>query len=196
MYVLSFSRPDIKCSPPCWFCKDRCLVCLSPAEQTSRICGEDILHCSDPCLQIMFKNPGIINLLPPNFEVVNSPDQVGCRVVLPEGHSVVVHTCRHYKRKDEKFGQYILMLCVNKKNVDSEPYLLYHQFNALRQITFGFFVSYNSWEFGSPLGPLSEVNQMKCLKFMRQLLVLEPIQETMRDMLAQQGISDFTPNTM
>ena len=144
----------------------------------------------------MFENPGITHLLPPDFEVVNSPNHKGSKVVLPIGHQMLIHTCRDYKRKDGRFGQYILMLCINKEKVDCDPYLLYHQFNSLRQITFGFFISYGSLEFGSPLALLTKENQMKCLKFMQKLLVLEPIRKTMQEMLAQQGISEFSPSSV
>lgn len=163
---------------------------------TSKINGEDILHCSDPCLQVVFQNPGIIHLLPAGFQVVNNPSDTGSKVTLPEGHHVLLHTCRDYKRKDGRFGQYILMLCINKEKVDAHPYLLYHQFNSLSQLTFGFFVSYNSLESGEPLAPLSKEDQMKCLKYMQQLLVLEPIRKTMQDMLVQQGVSEFLPDTV
>ena len=72
----------------------------------------------------MFENPGITHLLPPDFEVVNSPNHKGSKVVLPIGHQMLIHTCRDYKRKDGRFGQYILMLCINKEKIDCDPYLL------------------------------------------------------------------------
>lgn len=163
---------------------------------TSKINGEDILCCSDECLQVIFQNPGIIHLLPAGFQVVNNPGGTGSMITLPEGHQVLLHTCRDYKRKDGRFGQYILMLCINKEKVDASPYLLYHQFNSLRQLTFGFFVSYKSLESREPLTPLNREDQMKCLKYMQQLLVLEPIGKTMQDMLVHQGVSEFLPDTV
>ncbi len=194
MVILNF-RTDIKCSPPCWFCKHRCLVCLQPALLTTTVNGEDILHCSDPCLQIVFKNPGIIHILPPGFEIVNSPEAGQSKIKLPTGHRVLIHTCHDYRRKDGRCGQYVLMLCMNKKGIDAQPYILYHQFNSLCQLTFGFLISYHSFDPGTPLAPLNEQDLLQCLKLKRNLLAIEPIGKTLQNLLIEQGVSTLSPDT-
>ena len=159
---------------------------------STEINGENILHCSDSCLQIVLQNPGIICLLPPGFEMVNSPSGQGSKVALPSGHRVLMHMCRDYKRKDGRYGQYVWMLCINNENL----YILYHQFNSLRQLAFGFFVSNGDLEPTEPLTPLEKDDERKCLKFMQQLLILEPIMKQVQDRLIQQGVTEFSLDKM
>ena len=192
-YVCNFTfRTDSRCSPPCWFCKHRCVVCVQPALMRTEINGENILHCSGPCLQIVLQNPGIVCLLPPGFEMVNSPSGRGSRVVLPSGHRVLIHTCQDYTRKDGRYGQYVLMLCISNESL----YILYHQFNSLRQLSFGFFISKDDLEPTEPLAPLEKDEERKCLKFMQQLFVLEPIMKRVQDLLIQQGVTEFSLDKM
>lgn len=186
---------DIKCVPSCWFCEHRCCVCLQPADITTNINGEDIPHCSDPCLQIIYQNPGIIHLLPSNFKVVNNPDGVNSSVMLPNGHQAIFHVCRDYQRKDGRFGQYVVIVCVNADS-DRRPYILYHQFNSLRQITFGFYVSPNNFEPKEPLQCDNKKDQVKCLKYVQQILTLEPIGDVIKSALAKFGVTSLGPDTL
>ena len=184
---------DIKCVPSCWFCEHRCCVCLQPADITTNINGENILHCSESCLKVIYQNPGVIHLLPPDFRVVNNPDGIKCGVTLPLGHQKVFHVCRDYKRKDGRFGQYLLIICVN---LAKRPYVLYHQFNSLRQITFGFNLLPDSFEPIEPLQCDNKKDQIKCLKYMQQILTLEPIGDIIKSSLAKYGVSSLELDTL
>lgn len=186
---------DIKCVPSCWFCTHRCCVCLEPADITTSINGEDILHCSDTCLKIIYQNPGIIHLLPPDFKVINNPDGIDCNVILPSGHQAIFHVCCDYKRKDGRFGQYVLIVCVNA-DANRRPYILYHQFNSLRQITFGFYVLPNSFEPKEPLQCNNKMDQIKCLKYVQQVLTLEPVGDIIRSALTKHGVLSLQPDTL
>ena len=102
----------------------------------------------------------------------NDTNGIDSIVTLPVGHQAVLHVCRDYKRKDGRFGQYLLIVCVDLTNT---PYILYHQFNSLQQITFGFYVSPDGFEPKEPLQCDSRNNQIKCLKYMQQVMTMEPI---------------------
>lgn len=184
---------DIKCTPSCWFCEHRCCVCLQPAGITTSINGEGILHCSESCLKIIYQNPGVIHLLPPDFKVVNNPDGINCGVTLPSGHQVIFHVCRDYKRSSGRFGQYILIVCVD---TTTRPYILYHQFNSLRQITFGFYISPDRFEPKEPLRCNKNNDQIKCLKYTQQVLTLEPIEDIIKSALTKHGVSSLQPDTL
>ena len=184
---------DIKCVPSCWFCEHRCCVCLQPADITTNINGESILHCSESCLETIYQNPGVIHLLPPDFKVVNNPNGTDSSVMLPVGHQTILHICRDYKRKDGRFGQYLLIVCVDSTNT---PYILYHQFNSLRQINFGFYVSLDSFEPKEPLQCDSKNDQIKCLKYMQQVMTMEPIGDIVKSALANHGVSSLQLDTL
>jgi len=146
-------------------------------------------------LNIIYQNPGIIHLLPPDFKVVNNPDGINCNVILPSGHQAIFHVCRDYKRKDGRFGQYMLIVCVNADR-SRRPYILYHQFNSLRQITFGFYVSPDSCEPKEPLQCDNVTDQIKCLKYMQQVLTLEPVGDIIKSTLAKHGVSSLQSDTL
>ena len=186
---------DIKCVPSCWFCEHRCCVCLQPADIITNISGENILHCSESCLKTIYQNPGVIHLLPPNFKLVNNPDGTNCSVTLPFGHQAIFHVCRDYQRKNGRFGQYTLIFCVSADST-RRPYVLYHQFNSLRQISFGFYVSPDSFEPKEPLQCSNKNDQIKCLKYMQQIMTLEPIGDIVKSTLAKHGVSSLQPDTL
>ena len=156
--------------------------------------GEAITHCSDTCLQVLFQNPGIIQLLPPGFEVKNNPNKEKGDLTLPGGHQVVLHVCREYRRKDGRNGYYTLILCTNTVKGDEEfpaykPYVLYHQFNSLRKLTFGFHILEDNLEPHIPLPCATQEDQVRCLRFMQQLVALEPIGDILRTALKERGVS-------
>ena len=184
----STKRMDIKCSSLCWFCEHRCLVCLQPAKIVTNINGEQIRHCCDECLQVVYQNPGIIHLLPADYKVLNKPSGEGNVVTLPTGHQKLFHISREYRRKDGRYGHYTLILCANL-TIGGNLYVLYHQFNFLRQITFGFYISSDNLEPEKPLQCSSKEDQMKCLRYMNQLIALEPFGNIIKTALAEQGVS-------
>ena len=184
---------DIKCVPTCWFCEHRCCVCLQPADITTSINGENILHCGESCLKVLYQNPGITHLLPSDFKLVNNPNRVGSTVTLPSGHNAIFHVCRNYKRKSGRFGQYLLIVCVNSAKT---PYILYHQFNSLRQISFGFYISPKSFEVKEPLQCNNKNDQIKCLKYMQQIVTLEPIGDIIKSALADHGVTSLEPDAL
>jgi len=194
-FYLRAKTVDIKCFPPCWFCESRCCVCLQPANITTSINGESILHCSENCLKVIYQNPGIIHILPHGYKVVNNPNGIDSSVTLPQGHRVILHVCRDYKRKSGRFGQYILFVCVNTDSC-SMPYVLYHQFNSLRQLTFGFYISQTSFEPKEPLQYQKKEDQMKCLNYLQQILTLEPVGEIITSTLAKCGVSTLQLDTL
>lgn len=194
--TLCSSKPvDIKCFPPCWFCGSRCCVCLKPADITTSINGENILHCSEDCLKVIYQNPGVIHILPPGYKVCNDPNGIGHGVTLPHGHCVVFHVRRDYKRKSGRFGQYILFVCMDTDSCNM-PYVLYHQFNSLRQLTFGFYISHTSFEPKEPLQYQNKEDQMKCLNYLQQILTLEPVGEIIRSTLAKFSVSTLQLDTL
>ena len=193
--LYSTKRMDIKCSSLCWFCERRCLVCLQPADIVTNINGENIHHCCDECLQVVYKNPGIIHLLPVGYEVVNNPSGEGNGVILPTGHQRLLHISRKYRRNDGRYGHYTLIVCANIA-IGGDIYVLYHQFNFLRQVTFGFYISSDNLEIKKPLQCSSKEDQMKCLRYMNQLIALEPFGEIIKTALAEQGVLNFELDTL
>ena len=196
--VVNTKMADRKCFPPCWFCKYRCIICLQPASITTDVNGEDILHCSDQCLQIAYKNPGVISILPPGHEISHTPDGKGSqRVTLPNGHSVVCHITRDYLRENGKTGQFTIFLCSDDAgDEETQLYVLYHQFNLLRQLTFGFYVC------GTTLKPLKHLpcsnkdQELKCLNYMQLLFSTEPIDDILKAAIKRHGISHLRKDTM
>ena len=169
-------------------------MCLQPAELKTNINGETITHCSDTCLQVLFQNPGIIHLLPPGFVVENNREK--CGLTLPSGHQVILHICREYRRKDGRNGHYTLILCTNMVKGDKDfpvykPYILYHQFNSLRKLTFGFHILENNLEPHMPLLCAKQEDQVRCLRFMQQLVTLEPVGDILRTALKERGVSEL-----
>lgn len=184
---------DIKCSPPCWYCLNLCDICLQPADIQTNVNGELIRHCSSNCLDILLQNPGIIHLLPQGFTVHSKPTTDESKVELPEKHRAILHVLREYTRKDGRNGQYLLILCVNTETGDElfpayKPYVLYHQFNLLRQITFGFYLKMDNLEPSEPLLCEKHEDRLRSLHFMQQVAQLEPLSDILRSRLREHNI--------
>lgn len=164
--------------------------------------GESIRHCSEACLDVLFQSPSIIHLLPQGFAVLHSKlSTEESEVQLPHKHQAVLHVHRDYNRKDGRNGHYLLILCVNTEEGDEEfpaykPYVLYHQFNLLRQITFGFYVITNSLEPSQPLLCEKQEDRLRCLRYMQQIVELEPISDILRTRLREHNILDFKPDEL
>lgn len=192
---------DIKCSPPCWYCLNLCDVCLQPADIQTDVNGELIRHCSSTCLDMLLQNPGVIHLLPQGFTVQSKPTIDESTVQLPEKHQAILHILREYSRKDGRNGHYLLILCVNTEAGDElfpayKPYVLYHQFNLLRQITFGFYLNVESLEPSKPLNCEKHEDRLRCLRFMQQVAQLEPISDILRVRLKEHNILDLKPEEL
>lgn len=163
--------------------------------------GELIRHCSNACLDVLLQNPGVIHLLPQGFAVRNQPNIEESEVQLPDKHRAILHVIREYTRKDGRNGQYLLILCINTETGDKvfpayEPYVLYHQFNLLRQITFGFYLKMDSLEPSQPLNCENHERRLRCMRFMQQVTQLEPISEILRTRLREHNILELTPNDL
>lgn len=184
-------KMDVKCSSPCWFCEHRCIVCLEPTDTMTNVNGENLRLCSDECLLVVYQNPGIIHLLPPGYKVSNNPSGEKNEVQLPPGHQRLFHVTRDYTRDDGRHGSYTVILCTDSANPPN-LYALYHQFNLIRQLTFGFYVSASNFEPEKPLENPDSQAQMKCLRYMDQLLSLEPIGQIIQSALAKHDMAEFT----
>ena len=187
---------DIKCSPPCWYCLNLCDMCLQPADIQTNVNGELIRHCSSSCLDMLLQNPDIIHLLPQGFTVHNKSTIDKSKVELPEKHRAILHVLREYTRKDGRNGQYLLILCMNTETGDElfpayKPYVLYHQFNSLRQISFGFYLKMDSFEPSEPLRCEKHEDQLRSLRFMQQVALLEPLSDILRSRLREHNILDL-----
>ena len=192
---------DIKCSPPCWYCQHSCDICLKPADIQTDVNGECIQHCSDACLELLFQTPGIIHLLPEGFAVHSKPNIDDSEMLLPNKHRAILHICREYRRKDGRSGHYLLILCVNTETGDKdfpayEPYVIYHQFNLLRQITFGFYLKKDCLEPSEPLICEKQEDRLRCLRYLQQVTELEPISTILGAKLKEQSVFSFTPREL
>ena len=192
---------DIKCSPPCWYCQYLCDICVKKATNQTDVNGESIRHCSDSCLDKLFQNPGIVHLLPEGFTIRSNPNIDKCKVQLPDDHQAILHTHCIYKRNDGRSGNYLLILCMNTKEKDEhfpayKPYVLYHQFNLLRQITFGFYIMMDSLEPSQPLLCKKQEDRLRCLRFMQQVTKLEKIASILQTKLKEHNIFVLKPEDL
>ena len=203
LFYMTCSREvfDIKCSPPCWYCKYRCDICLKQTDVTTDINGESIRHCSNTCLEMLLANPGIIHLLPQGFSIRSSQNCDECLLQLPDSHQAILHVHCDYLREDGRNGNYLLILCISTKAKDetppaSTPYVLYHQFNSLRQITFGFYIATDSLEPSQPLVCEKPEHRLKCLRYLQQVAKLEPIANILRTKLEECNAFPLKPEEL